>query len=96
LVDSHGGPIHLLVSDVVMPHLGGRPLAERLLALKPQLKVLFLSGYTNDAIVRHGVLDSDFAFLQKPFTTSALAQKVRDVLDQPGQGGGWQGDKVTG
>jgi two-component system cell cycle sensor histidine kinase/response regulator CckA len=87
LVESHDGPIHLLVSDVVMPHLGGRLLAERLLALKPHLKVLFLSGYTNDAIVRHGVLDSDFAFLQKPFTTSALAQKVRDVLDRPVQNG---------
>jgi PAS domain S-box-containing protein len=87
LVESHDRCIHLLVCDVVMPHLGGRPLAERLLALKPDLKVLFVSGYINDAIVRHGVLDSDFAFLQKPFTASALAQKVRDVLDQPVKGG---------
>jgi PAS domain S-box-containing protein len=86
VAESHDGPLHLLVSDMVMPHLGGRPLAERLLALKPHLKVLFLSGYLNDAIVRHDVLDSDFAFLQKPFTASALAQKVRDVLDQPVQG----------
>jgi FixJ family two-component response regulator len=68
-----------------MPHLGGRPLAKRLLALRPHLKVLFVSGYLNDAIVRHDFLDSDFAFLQKPFTASSLAQKVRDVLDQPAQ-----------
>jgi two-component system cell cycle sensor histidine kinase/response regulator CckA len=85
LADRYAGPIHLLVSDVVMPHLGGVALAERLLAVKPQLKVLFLSGYTNDALNRHGVLDTDYAFLQKPFSTSALAQKVRDVLDEPVQ-----------
>jgi len=81
IAESHEGPINLLISDVVLPHLGGRSLAERLLTLRPQLKILFLSGYTNEAIVRYGVLDSDFAFLQKPFTTSALAQKIRDVLD---------------
>jgi two-component system, cell cycle sensor histidine kinase and response regulator CckA len=83
LAESHAGPIDLLVSDVVMPFLGGRHLAERLLAIKPHLKVLFLSGYTNEAVVRHGVLEAEFAFLQKPFSTGALAQKVRDVLDQP-------------
>jgi CheY-like chemotaxis protein len=83
LAHGHGGPIHLLVSDVVMPRLGGRPLADHLLTSHPQLKVLFLSGYTSDAILRHGVLDSDCSFLQKPFTTSALAQKVREVLDAP-------------
>ena len=77
----HLGPIHLLVSDVVMPHLGGRQLAERLTAVKPGLKVLFLSGYTDDAIVRHGVLEAEYAFLQKPFTPTTLAQKVREVLD---------------
>ncbi len=79
---SHAGPVDLLVSDVVMPHLGGRQLAERLRALRPTLKVLFTSGYTDDAIVRHGVLEAEFAFLQKPFTPSALAQKVREVLDE--------------
>ena len=79
----HQGPIHLLVSDVVMPLLGGREFAVRLLALKPEAKVLFLSGYTSDAVERHGVKESEFAFLQKPFSTSVLAQKVRDVLDQP-------------
>ncbi len=83
LAHGHAGPIHLLLTDVVMPHLGGRLLADRLLLIKPQAKVLFLSGYTNDAIVRHGVLESELAFLQKPFTTGALAQKVREVLDTP-------------
>src|SRR5207244_3621235 len=79
LAERHPGPIHLLVSDVVMPRLGGQALAERLLTRFPHLKVLFLSGYTNEAVHRHGVRDTEFAFLQKPFSTSALAQKVREV-----------------
>jgi CheY-like chemotaxis protein len=80
----HAGPIHLLVSDVVMPHLGGRELAERLTAARPGCKVLFLSGYTDDAVVHHGVRAAEFAFLQKPFTPAALARKVREVLDAEG------------
>ena len=79
---NHTGPIHLLVSDVVMPLLGGRPLAERLLVLNPRLKVLFLSGYPSDVVVNQGILGAEFAFLQKPFATGALAQKVRQVLDR--------------
>ncbi len=75
----HDGPIHLLVTDVVMPHLSGRALAEHLAALRPALKVLYLSGYTDDAIMRHGVHEGS-AFLQKPFTPDALAQQVRAVL----------------
>jgi two-component system, cell cycle sensor histidine kinase and response regulator CckA len=81
LVEKYSGPIDLLISDVVMPHLGGRQLAERVAALRPGIKTLFLSGYTDDAVVRHGVLEAEFAFLQKPFTPSGLAVKVRQVLD---------------
>lgn len=76
------GPIHLLVSDVVMPEMGGRLLAERLLAERPDIKVLFLSGYTDDAIVHQGALGSEINFLQKPFSADALARKVREVLCQ--------------
>jgi CheY-like chemotaxis protein len=88
MVQGHAGPIHLLVTDVVMPHLGGRQLVERLVILRPEVKVLFLSGYTGDAAVRHGLLGGDFAFLQKPFTATSFAQKVREVLDSPAAGAG--------
>jgi two-component system, cell cycle sensor histidine kinase and response regulator CckA len=81
LVEEHRGPIDLVLSDVVMPYLGGRQLVERLTALEPALKALFTSGYTDDAVVRHGVLATGYAFLQKPFTPTALAQKVREVWD---------------
>jgi PAS domain S-box-containing protein len=81
IVQKHVGPIDLVVSDVVMPHLSGRQLAERLEAIRPGLKILFVSGYTDDSVVRHGVIADDVAFLQKPFTPTMLAQKVREVLD---------------
>jgi len=82
----HHGPIHLLVTDVVMPGLSGRQLADQLARVRPDTKVLYVSGYTDDAVVRHGVLEAGIAYLQKPFTTDSLARKVREVLDRPARG----------
>jgi PAS domain S-box-containing protein len=82
LAETHQGAIHLLVSDVVIPGTSGRRLAELIAALKPGIKVLFMSGYTDDAVIRRGILASEIAFLQKPFTLDALVRKVRNALDQ--------------
>jgi CheY-like chemotaxis protein len=79
-------PVHLLVTDVVMPGVGGRELAQRLAALHPEARVLFVSGYTDDAVVRHGVREGQVPFLPKPFTPADLARKVREVLDAPSGG----------
>jgi CheY-like chemotaxis protein len=79
----YDGPIHIMVTDVVMPQMSGRELAQRLTPLRPEMRVLYMSGYTDDAIVRHGVLEAGTAFLSKPFTPDALAGKVREVLDAP-------------
>jgi len=81
LATKHHGPIHLLLTDVIMPELGGRQVAEQLRALRPEIRVLYASGYTDDAVVRHGVLQPGIAYLQKPFTREVLARKVREVLD---------------
>jgi PAS domain S-box-containing protein len=80
IAESHPGAIDMLVTDVVMPEMGGRELADRLLPLRPAIRVLFTSGYTDDDIVRRGVLLPGTAFLQKPFTTEGIARKVREVL----------------
>jgi two-component system cell cycle sensor histidine kinase/response regulator CckA len=74
------GTIHLVITDVVMPGLSGRELARELVKMRPQTKVLFLSGYSEDAVLHQGVLEPDTAFLQKPFTLQNLAKKVREVL----------------
>lgn len=74
-------PIHLLVTDVVMPGMSGRDVASRVAALRPEIKVLFMSGYTAEAIVHQGMLDGNTPFIQKPFEPDAFARKVRDVLD---------------
>jgi PAS domain S-box-containing protein len=78
---AHKAAIHILVTDVVMPRLSGRELVTRLTAARPDLKVLYISGYTDDSVFRHGVLEGGVAFLQKPFNLKDLAQKIRDVLE---------------
>jgi PAS domain S-box-containing protein len=81
LCDEHAGSIDLLVTDVVMPGMSGRQIAEFAVQRRPSLKVLYMSGYTADAIAHHGVLESGVAFLQKPFSSESLLQKVREVLN---------------
>ncbi len=80
----HAGTIDLVVTDVVMPGMSGRELAEKILKERPAVRLLFMSGYTDDATVRHGIVESRVAFLQKPFSPRALARKVREVLDSNG------------
>jgi PAS domain S-box-containing protein len=80
--EKHPGTIPLMITDVVMPQMGGPELADRLRELHPETQVLFMSGYTDDAVVRHGILDAALYFLQKPFTPAALVRKVRAILDQ--------------
>ena len=80
--EKHRETIPLMITDVVMPQISGPELATRLRLLRPETQVLYMSGYTDDAVVRHGLLDAALYFLQKPFTPGALVHKVRDILDQ--------------
>jgi signal transduction histidine kinase/ActR/RegA family two-component response regulator len=82
LLESHAGPIDLLLTDVVMPEMNGRELAERVRAKRPEIVVLFTSGYTDDVIAHHGVLERGVEFLQKPYPRAALASRLRELLDR--------------
>ena len=83
----YDGTIHLAITDVVMPQMGGRELIDHLVPLRPEIRVIYMSGYTDDAIMRHNLLDEKVQFLQKPFAAYALARKVRQVLDPPSRNG---------
>jgi CheY-like chemotaxis protein len=81
MAGEHEGPIHLLISDVVMPGMGGRAVAEGMKTLRPEMKILYISGYPTDEVVRQGILEATTPFLPKPFKPVQLARKVREVLD---------------
>ena len=81
LAVEHPGDLHLLTTDVVMPEMNGRELAEQLSAIRPNLKCLYMSGYTADVIAHRGILDEGLNFIQKPFGSDDLAARVREVLD---------------
>jgi DNA-binding NtrC family response regulator len=81
IAEEYAGEIHLLMTDVVMPEMNGKDLSEKLLGLYPNLKCLFMSGYTENVIAHHGVLESGIAFISKPFTRRSLSEKLREVLE---------------
>jgi two-component system, cell cycle sensor histidine kinase and response regulator CckA len=81
VAQTHAGEILLLITDIIMPGMNGKDLSARLQVIRPAIKTLYVSGYTENAIIHHGILDSEVDFLQKPFTTKNLVRKVREVLD---------------
>src|ERR1019366_4256517 len=81
ICEKHGAQIALLLTNVVLPRMSGRQLAERLATIRPEMSLLYMSGYTDDAILLHGIIDSGVAVLQKPLTPTSLTRKVREVLD---------------
>ncbi len=76
-------PIDLMITDLVMPKMSGRELSQSLGSIRPQMRTIFMSGYTDDAVMRHGVQEDGVAFLQKPFSLAVLARKVLEMLDSP-------------
>jgi len=93
--ESHKGKIHLLLTDVVMPKMNGKEVAQKLLQTHRDMKVLYMSGYTSQVIVSRGVLDEGIDFLEKPFTPQSVARRVRDVLDRPSDAGASDTDKSS-
>ena len=82
LTHAHTGPaIRLVITDVIMPLMGGKAMAEQLKETHPELRILFTSGYADDAVIRHGVLEQGVEFMSKPYTPAVLARKVREMLD---------------
>jgi len=81
--EQHKGPVHLLLTDVVMPGMGGKEIASRLTVPRPEMKVLFMSGYTGNALAQQGTLDETVGFIQKPWTPEGLCEKIRAVLSVP-------------
>jgi CheY-like chemotaxis protein len=85
ICEEHAARIHLLLTDVILPRMSGRQLAERLTPMRPEMRVLFMSGYADDAVLQHGLLESGVAYLQKPLTPNLLNRRVREVLNGPRQ-----------
>jgi CheY-like chemotaxis protein len=83
IADAHAGPLHLILTDLILPGINGRSAAEEIVSTRPEVKVLYISRYSDEAVARSGALSPGSAFLSKPFTTRELLVKVRDLLDGP-------------